>query len=421
MTSEAKTQQPAVAPDAILRAVDTKPGSMSSSAGSDIPGCLTPAVPAIREKNLIARKVLGIVKWFNVKKGYGFIKVNDTKEDIFVHQSAIKINNPKKYLRRRSMDTGSGQLAPESPESTTEAADLVNNSPLDETQQSLQTGVTTTAAITSEAKTQQPAVAPDAILRAVDTKPGSMSSSVGSDIPGCLTPAVPAIREKNLIVNDTKEDIFVHQSAIKINNPKKYLRRVGDGESVEFDIAEGEKGAMALNVTGPGGIAVRGGKYASEHNQYRCYRGRRCSPRNSNQNYRNRKSGGRKEQSECTHEGQAQQDQQRQVIEDAGHQGTKGRGVPVRPDKYRNYRPQFCRGPPRQRQPREDSNEHYEENQGEETQGQQPPRHQNHCNFNHQQRRPKNSKPQDVKEIPKVCDPPYKNLSVAKTNQGVTE
>ncbi|KAH0517992.1 Nuclease-sensitive element-binding protein 1 [Microtus ochrogaster] len=296
MTSEAKTQQPAVAPDAILRAVDTKPGSMSSSAGSDIPGCLTPAVLAIRENILIARKVLGIVKWFNVKKGYGFIKVNDTKEDIFVHQSAIKINNPKKYLRR-----------------------------------------------------------------------------------------------------------------------------VGDGESVEFDIAEGEKGAMALNVTGPGGIAVRGGKYASEHNQYRCYRGHRGSPRNSQQNYWNRKSGGRKEQSECTHEGQAQQDQQRQVIEDAGHQGTKGRGEPVRPDKYRNYRPQFRRGPPRQRQPREDSNEHYEENQGEETQGQQAPRRQNHCNFNHQQRRPKNSKPQGVKEIPKACDPPYKNMSVAKTKQGVTE
>ncbi|XP_041500741.1 Y-box-binding protein 1-like [Microtus oregoni] len=338
------------------------------------------------------------------------------------------------------MDTASRQLAPESPESTTETADLVTNPPLEETQQSLQTEVTTTAAITSEAKTQQPADAPDAILRAVDTKPGSMSSSAGSDIPGCLTPAVPAIREKKQIagkvlgivkwfnvkkgygfikVNDTKEDIFVHQSAIKMNNPRKYLRRVRDGESVEFDIVEGEKGAMALNVTGPGGIEIRGGKYASEHNQYRCYRGCSGPRRNSQQNYRNRKIGGRKEQSECTHEGQAQQDQQRQVMEGAGQQGTKGRGVPVRPDKYRNYRPQFRRGPPRQRQQRQDSNGHYEENQGEETQGQQPPRRHNHCNFNHQQRRPK--KPQSGKEIPKACDPPYKNLSAAKTKQGVTE
>lgn len=63
--------------------------------------------------------------------------------------------------------------------------------------------------------------------------------------------------------NDNNQDIFVHRSGIQMNNSQLGL---DDGESVEFDLYQEGNRLLAVNVTGPNGINLRGSKYATTNN-----------------------------------------------------------------------------------------------------------------------------------------------------------
>ncbi|KAM8980074.1 Y-box-binding protein 3 isoform X2 [Sarcophilus harrisii] len=173
--------------------------------------------------------------------------------------------------------------------------------------------------------------------------------------------------------NDTKEDVFVHQTAIKKNNPRKYLRSVGDGEIVEFDVVEGEKGAEAANVTGPDGVPVEGSRYAADRRRYRRgYYGRRRGPPRSGGEVGEMKDG---------------------ISEGTQLQSSAHRNP--------NYRPRFRRGPSRPRPVPAIGEAEDKENQHGANGPQQPSVRRGYRRpYNYRRRpRPPNASSQDSKEV----------------------
>ncbi|MBM7816060.1 CspA family cold shock protein [Brevibacterium paucivorans] len=51
----------------------------------------------------------GTVKWFNAEKGYGFITVDDSDQDIFVHYSEIQMDGYRSLQEGQQVEFNVGQ------------------------------------------------------------------------------------------------------------------------------------------------------------------------------------------------------------------------------------------------------------------------------------------------------------------------
>jgi len=195
-------------------------------------------------------RVAGRCKWFDVRKGFGFVLQDDNPAvgDIFCHQTAVRnkpgftgVKDGDRVWFRFTRDPNGRPRA--------EDVTAVGGQPIEGQSVGSMAGPTNPAA-------------------AMGMMPGMMGMPGMAAMPGMAMTSFPPHTADELAPGrhrgvvkwfdvakaygfitplDGTEDVFVHQSQIR-------GRTLADGENVEFELVkeEGRKGFKAANVTGPG-------------------------------------------------------------------------------------------------------------------------------------------------------------------------
>jgi CspA family cold shock protein len=68
-----------------------------------------------KQPESVVNMALGTVKWFNAEKGYGFITVDGSGDDVFVHWSAIEGEGYRALDegQRVQLEVGEGEKGPQ--------------------------------------------------------------------------------------------------------------------------------------------------------------------------------------------------------------------------------------------------------------------------------------------------------------------
>lgn len=68
-----------------------------------------------KQPESVGNMALGTVKWFNAEKGYGFITVDGSGDDVFVHWSAIEGEGYRALDegQRVQFEVGEGEKGPQ--------------------------------------------------------------------------------------------------------------------------------------------------------------------------------------------------------------------------------------------------------------------------------------------------------------------